>query len=639
MGAKEFYRVVTAFLRSSIHNLQLGEMEDDKSEITRNAIMSMNILIFIATEWGEIDLIQTVMRETHLMRPLLEFISYFGEDWFQFNRVKERSLILLRIAVLFHEENAKQFMSLNLDFLSNTDYHCENSLFFLLDVSYGGSDSAQNQWITPNIRSLCLSLIRALCQSDRTLQRNGIDVISILSNESISEKTTDKECGHPLQYWTTLRISSYFLEDNKSMKLQCASTPIIINQLFSTLRSGSDERLLIGILLLIITMCYECRDAIYLLFSNEQRMGIIVELATDQQRDDYIRGMATYILAMCLEFAPCLSPQNGAKSAPNRKRRNKKFSHFLFHIVTKQIKMEKFKSNLEKLLSTTEFSSMVGVVPKCKQKSKVSTNAMERNRILAIQEMFAMEIDSENDEYLALRQNRYKKHLFTSCIIEHIGTLPMWMSSVFPEWAKLETKEKITKIEEQRASLRIQAMNQNNAQRKQEKAQKQYRSNLLSTYFFKQIQIVRSSQILVPSPENQLYNTLDSCVLFQTKDLGKYIEDVFYFADFERICKDAYRLMEHDLGITDTRTNYRMGTGQKGRHPNWHFNDLKVTGATLKNQVERLQKEAVKIHIRNMNRVLREDRTEDDKMNALRSFQLMARPGQFPLVRHFHLYL
>ena len=47
----------------------------------------------------------------------------------------------------------------------------------------------------------------------------------------------------------------------------------------------------------------------------------------------------------------------------------------------------------------------------------------------------------------------------------------------------------------------------------------------------------------------------------------------------------------------------------------------------------------MKFALRSNAHILREDRTVDDKLKALGSLQLMARPKQFPMACHCHLCL
>ena len=239
-----------------------------------------------------------------------------------------------------------------------------------------------------------------------------------------------KKFGDPLRYWMITRILTYLLNDNNQIKLISLSKPLtlyhkqcyfidIMNSLITTMndKSNSDQRIQIG-LLLIITLCYECREAIYKMFAqnNNNYMQYFVKLATNSSTgNDYNRGLSTYIIALCLEFARDLSPNQRNRNSNNNN--NASFSPYLFQIVNNQISLDRFKSNLEKLRNTNEYKKMIDVIQKCKQKVPNNNNnmdEMERKKRLMIEEIFIHDFDIENEEYIADKNNRMRINLFTT---------------------------------------------------------------------------------------------------------------------------------------------------------------------------------------------------------------------------------
>ena len=72
----------------------------------------MNIFIFLVKEMGQFDRVQNIL--ALIMEPLFNVLADFRKDWFVLNRLKEKAINLLRIAVLSRPDNVKRFISLRL---------------------------------------------------------------------------------------------------------------------------------------------------------------------------------------------------------------------------------------------------------------------------------------------------------------------------------------------------------------------------------------------------------------------------------------------------------------------------------------------------------------------------------------------
>eukprot|EP00484_Ammonia_sp_Unknown_P016449 CAMPEP_0197033194 /NCGR_PEP_ID=MMETSP1384-20130603/11667_1 /TAXON_ID=29189 /ORGANISM="Ammonia sp." /LENGTH=1041 /DNA_ID=CAMNT_0042462969 /DNA_START=5 /DNA_END=3130 /DNA_ORIENTATION=+ len=410
-----------------------------------------------------------------------------------YNLLKQKCLILLRMIVFLNQDNLNLLIahlpSFKLTYLNQEQNALMskqiNPLLFITKLALNGYKLLPTStelggldiFYNPVISLLSQSLLQCMFSENRNLQKILTESLlrtqlAVHSNQppqqqqqqqhwdvefgelvlqilSIHE-STQKGFGDPLRYWMITRILSYLVNDNNKIKVLALSKPltlynnkqiylaeIIMNSLITTIddKSNCDQRIQLGLLLLIITLCYECRDAIYKIFGGDGQqnyMQYFVKLACadDQIGNEYNRGLATYVIALCLEFARDLSPNsNHAQQRPNEvdSRKKKKFSAYLFDIINNRISLDRFKSNLEKLRNTKEYSKMVSVLQKCNQKlpnpRNTNMDEVEKKKRLLIEEIFIHDFDIENDEYLPDKNNRMKINLFDRRFVQQFENI------------------------------------------------------------------------------------------------------------------------------------------------------------------------------------------------------------------------
>eukprot|EP00485_Elphidium_margaritaceum_P006726 CAMPEP_0202695708 /NCGR_PEP_ID=MMETSP1385-20130828/9243_1 /ASSEMBLY_ACC=CAM_ASM_000861 /TAXON_ID=933848 /ORGANISM="Elphidium margaritaceum" /LENGTH=970 /DNA_ID=CAMNT_0049351785 /DNA_START=15 /DNA_END=2927 /DNA_ORIENTATION=- len=407
-----------------------------------------------------------------------------------YDLLKQKCLLLLRIVVHLNGDNVSSLLSMTAAAADNNQHMTATHPLLLLTklCLYGSpvdvhNSHNSNALFDPILSLLSESVLRSLLFHNRSVQNRLTDALlraqpppspsqaqqqpqqqqswpiefgNVLL-QVLSVPQLSKGFGDPLKYWMMTRVLSFLVADNNDVKMLALSKPVfhggshpqsllsvILNALHMTMNEHGhcDQRVQIGLLLLLATFCYECRDAIYAIFGtsdkhnrnrNNECMQCLVRMATvdDDARGNnaYSRGLATYIIALCLEFARDLNANTdgnaNANANANHHGNDLQFSPFLFDVISREITLDRFRSNLEALRSTPEYQRVMTALQTCAK--KLSPNAhtntqmddRERQKRMLIEEMFTYEFDAANDEYLAAStKNRFKVNLFDSVFVQ-----------------------------------------------------------------------------------------------------------------------------------------------------------------------------------------------------------------------------
>ncbi|ETO06305.1 hypothetical protein RFI_31086 [Reticulomyxa filosa] len=166
------------------------------------------------------------------------------------------------------------------------------------------------------------------------------------NSNSNSNSNISRAFGDPVMYWTCIQMLIAALRDNsesKQLAVECvALTDMLIDSLLvvcTNVHNGIDERISVGLLLLLSHWCFQSKACIVQLLNNK-RSDLFPTLITlthqgrMESNNIYIRGLSTYIVAICLESARELNSGNGS-------------GEYLLDVISNQIGLDKFKSNLE----------------------------------------------------------------------------------------------------------------------------------------------------------------------------------------------------------------------------------------------------------------------------------------------------
>ena len=364
---------------------------------------AMRMLLDIARNCGHMASTQSALLK---IAPALLSLAAQPHD----SALVERALILLRVALHLNADSAAQFLGM------------KTALALLTRLTLRSS--------APHIAMLAEATLKALFLEQGAAQRMQIETLWRVSHSLVNvcvgvvaQVSSSDADINPLRFWMATRALAHLFGRNQAMKrlaltkksaaTQCFLSETLMRALLATAqkREALDQRVQLGLLLLLASLGFESRAALHALFAREAWMQCVVALATAKAHDAYVRGLSTFILAECLEFARDLAPMANGSHGQNDEASgsaSSEFSVFLVSVVRERVSVDVLKANLDALRETPEYRAMRRVCAQCRERvgQEKKRKGAELARRCALEELFAREFDLEKGEFLGLRENK-----------------------------------------------------------------------------------------------------------------------------------------------------------------------------------------------------------------------------------------